>query len=152
MPLDYSFLENVAPKPEVQETKPINTGIADVTFRSDADCYLQCDGENIEPRLVANRTVKIQLPLGIHFLEFISVENPEIRMDRQVEYKECKNYIELVQGLLAKLVATAQNSAPQMPAQNAFLDQLNAMTQMTMGMQMPGMPQMPNMPNVTNNK
>lgn len=149
--MDWSSILDAAPKEAPKEQAPVNTGTADVTFRVDADCYLLCDGENIEPQLSAGKTVKIQLPLGIHLLEFISVENPEVRMERQVEYKESKNHIEIVQGLQAKLQDSSLKNMPPMPAQNAFLDQLNAMSQQTMSMQMPPMPGMPPMPN-TNNK
>ena len=40
MPVDFSFLQNAAPpKPEQPEQKP-DSGLANVTVRVDADCYM----------------------------------------------------------------------------------------------------------------
>jgi len=146
--MDWSFLEGAAPKqPEpVVEQK---SGLGNITIRVDADCVLQCDGEFIDLLLHAGLMAKTQLPVGQHLLEFISTENPNIKVEKVVDFPESdKNYLVMVNELKAQL-APAMPQAQQMPPQNQFLDQLNQMARMNplAGMGMPPMPgNMPQMP------
>lgn len=95
MPIDFSFLEENAP----QKKEP-KKGLVFVTLRVDADCVFKCDGEEIVSNVIANETVKVQLPIGNHLLEFISIECPAVRIEKHVNYKEAeRNYIEIENGL-----------------------------------------------------
>lgn len=96
MPVDFSFLEGAAPKPQQPEQK-LDTGLANVTIRVDADCFLQCDGEYIEIELQAGKMVKTQFPIGQHLLEFISSSYPDIKVEKVVDFPEIgKNYLVLI--------------------------------------------------------
>lgn len=147
MAIDFSFLENAAPKPQEPEAPKSAAGEVSVTIRVDADCFLQCDGEYIDLPLKAGIMSKTQLPTGQHLLEFFSQENPNIKIEKVVDFSESgKNYLVMVNELKAKLApAMPQMQQSQMPPQNAFLDQLNQMAQMNplAGMTMPQMPPMP---------
>lgn len=159
MAVDFSFLENVAPKQPEPEPVAKASGLANVTIRVDADCFLQCDGEYVDIPLKAGMMAKTQLPVGQHLLEFISQENPNIKVEKVVEWPESdKNYLVMINELKAQLApAMPQMQQSQMPPQNAFLDQLNQMVRVNplagMGMpQMPGsVPSMPSMPGNNNN-
>ncbi len=158
MAIDFSFLENAAPKQPEPEPVKQESGLANITIRVDADCLLQCDGEFVDS-LKAGMMFKTQLPIGQHLLEFLSDENPNIKVEKIVEWPESdKNYLVMVNELKAKMAPPMPQM--QMPPQNAFLDQLNQMAQMNplagMGMaQMPpipgSVPQMPPMPGNNNN-
>lgn len=151
MAIDFSFLENAAPQQSEPEPVKQETGVANVTVRVDADCFMQCDGEYVDLPLKAGMMAKTQLPVGQHLLEFFSQENPNIKVEKVVEWPESdKSYLVMVNELKA-LIAPAMPQQPQMqmPPQNAFLDQLNQMAQMNplAGMNMPQMPgAMPQMP------
>lgn len=95
MPIDFSFLEDNAPQKE--EAKK---GCVNVTIRVDADCLLKCDGEEILSQIRANDTIKIQLSIGQHLLEFISIVFPTVRIDKQVCYTESEiNNIVIIDNL-----------------------------------------------------
>lgn len=167
MAIDFSFLENAAPKQPEPEPVKASSGMANVTIRVDADSILECDGEYIDLPLKAGVMAKTQLPVGQHLLVFTSQENPNVKVEKVVDFPEAdKNYLVMVNELKMQLApAMPQMQQPQMPPQNAFLDQLNRMAQMNplagMSMpqmpgsmpQMPGMqPQMPPMPGTENKK
>lgn len=147
MPVDFSFLQNAAPEqPKQPEQKP-DTGLANVTVRVDADCFMQCDGEFVDIQLKAGQVTKIELPTGQHLLEFISTENPNIKVEKMVDFLESgKNYLVMVNELSAAIAPPIpQGQAQQAPPQNPFLDQLNQMqwNNPLMPPPMPGMPQTP---------
>ena len=126
MPVDFSFLQNAAPPQE--ELKP-DTGLANVTIRVDADCFLQCDGEYIDIQLIAGQISKTELPTGQHLLEFLSSENPNIKVEKMVDFPESgKNYLVVVNELKAA-IAPPMPQAPAQPTQpfNPYFDQLNQM-------------------------
>lgn len=153
MPIDFSFLENVAPK---QEPEAKASGMANVTIRVDADCMMQCDGEYVDVPLKAGMMAKTQLPTGQHLLEFLSEENPNIKVEKMVDWPESdKNYLVVVNELKAAIAPPMQQTQQQSaPPQNAFLDQLQQMAQMNplAGMSMPPMPgAAPGMPPTNNN-
>ena len=147
MAIDFSFLENAAPK----QPEPVvqTSGLANITIRVDADCFMQCDGEFVDVTLKAGMMAKTQLPVGQHLLEFISQENPNIKVEKVVDFPESdKSYLVMINELKAQ-IAPAILQQPQMPPQNTFLDQLTQMAQMNplAGMTMPQMPgTMPQMP------
>ena len=144
MPVDFSFLQNAAPqKPEQPEQKP-NSGVANVTVRVDADCFMQCDGEFVDIQRKAGQVTKTELPTGQHLLEFLSTDNPNVKVEKMVDFPESgKSYLVIVNELKAA-VAPPMPQAPQQQAapQNPFLDQLNQM-QWNNPLMPPAMPQMP---------
>ena len=76
-------------------------GMASITIRIDADCYLLCDGEYIEDiEIKANKLIKIKLPIGQHLLEFVDLENPNVKVEKVVDFPESgKSYLVLIDGL-----------------------------------------------------
>lgn len=126
MPVDFSFLQNAAPPQE--EQKP-DTGLANITIRVDADCFLQCDGEYVDVQLIAGQICKTELPTGQHLLEFLSSENPNIKVEKMVDFPESgKNYLVVVNELKAA-IAPPMPQTPTQPTQpfNPYFDQLNQM-------------------------
>ena len=94
----------VKPTTVSQEQVPApknETGMANVTIRVDADCFLLCDGEFMEEiEIVANQIKKAQLPIGQHILEFIDATNPDVKLEKEVDFpEEGKNYLVLIKGL-----------------------------------------------------
>lgn len=81
MPVDFSFLQNAAPE-QPKQPEPETNGLANVTVRVDADCFMQCDGEYIDIPLKAGQISKTELPTGQHLLEFISTENSNIKVPK----------------------------------------------------------------------
>ena len=159
MAIDFSFLENAVPQQPVPEPVKQESGVTNVTVRVDADSFMQCDGEYVDLPLKAGVMAKTQLPVGQHLLEFFSQENPNIKVEKVVDFPESdKNYLVMVNELKAQIApAMPQQPQMQMPPQNAFLDQLTQMAQMNplAGMNMPQMPgaapSMPPMPGSNNN-
>ena len=147
MPVDFSFLQNAAPakpeEPKQPEQKP-DTGLANITVRVDADCFMQCDGEYIDIPLKAGQISKTELPTGQHLLEFISTENANIKVEKMVDFPETgKNYLVIVNELKAALAPPIPQGQQQQAApQNQFLDQLNQM-QWNNPLVPPVMPQTP---------
>ena len=129
MPVDFSFLQNAAPEQQKQPEQKPDTGLANITIRVDAECLLQCDGEFVDIQLKAGQVTKTELPTGQHLLEFISTENPNIKVEKMVDFPESgKNYLVMVNELSAAIAPPIpQGQAQQAPPQNPFLDQLNQM-------------------------
>ena len=139
--MDWSFLNDAAPKQ--QEAEPVKTsGTVNVTVRVDADCMLMCDDEYVDLPLKAGMMVKTTLPMGQHLLTFISEKQPNIKVEKVVDWPEAdKNYLVIVN----ELSAAMPPAMPQQPRQaatpeNPFLNQLNQMAQMN---PLAGMPSMP---------
>ena len=129
MPVDFSFLQNAAPRqPEQSEQKP-DSGMAHVTVRVDADCFMQCDGEYVDIPLKAGQICKTELPTGQHLLEFLSAENPNVKVERIVDFPESgKNYLVVITELKAAVAPPmSREQFQQVTPQNPFLDQLNQM-------------------------
>ena len=144
MPVDFSFLQNAAPEqPKQPEQKP-DTGMANITIRVDADCFLQCDGEYVDIPLKADQIAKTELPTGQHLLEFISTENANIKVEKTVDFPESgKNYLVIINELQAAVAPPMPQGQPQQAApQNPYLDQLNQM-QWANPLVPPAMPQTP---------
>ena len=76
-----------ATAPQEQTPAPKNdAGMANVTIRVDADCYLLCDGEFMEDiQIVANQIIKAKLPVGQHILEFMDVADPDVKVEKAVK-------------------------------------------------------------------
>lgn len=156
MAIDFSFLENAVPTTPEPEKKA-ETGTASVTIRVDADCFMQCDGEYIDLAFKAGVMAKTQLPIGQHLLEFFHQDNPNIKVEKVVDFPESgRNYLVMVNELKAA-IAPSMPQANMQSAQktNPFLDQLTQMAQVNplVGMQqMPPVPPMPSTPPPFDNK
>ena len=107
MAIDYSYLDEAASQmTPVEETN--NADMVNVTIRIDADCFLLCDGEFTEVELKAGKLSKVQLPVGQHLLEFVDLENSDLKMEQVVDWPELgKSYLVLVDGL-EELIADYQ--------------------------------------------
>lgn len=141
MPVDFSLYQKAAPRqPEQSEQKP-DSGMAHVTVRVDADCFMQCDGEYVDIPLKAGQVCKTELPIGQHLLEFISAENPNVKIEKMVDFPESgKNYLVVITELKAAVAPPMpREQSQQVPPQNPFLDQLNQM-QWNNPMMPPSMP------------
>lgn len=162
MAIDFSFLENAAPKqPEPEPAKPTST-MVNVVIQVDADCQMYCDGELVNVPLNAGMVAKAQIAPGNHFIQFISRNNPSLKVEKEINIPMTDQNFILRINEFSTMMAPPMPQQPQMqmPPQNAFLDQLNQMAQMNplagMGMsQMPPMPgsvpPMPPMPSSNNN-
>lgn len=103
-----------ATAPQEQTPAPKNdAGMANVTIRVDADCYLLCDGEFMEDiQIVANQITKVKLPVGQHILEFMDVANPDIKVEKAVDFpNEGKSYLVLIAGLEEAIEEANQTKA-----------------------------------------
>ena len=141
MPVDFSFLQNAAPRQQEQPEQKPDSGLAHVTVRVDADCFMQCDGEYVDIPLKAGQVCKTELPTGQHLLEFLSTENPNVKIEKMVDFPESgKNYLVVITELKAAVAPPMpREQTQQVPPQNPFLDQLNQM-QWNNPMMPPSMP------------
>lgn len=141
MPVDFSFLQNAAPRQQEQPEQKPDSGLAHVTVRVDADCFMQCDGEYLDIPLKAGQVCKTELPTGQHLLEFLSTENPNVKIEKMVDFPESgKNYLVVITELKAAVAPPMpREQTQQVPPQNPFLDQLNQM-QWNNPMMPPSMP------------
>ena len=106
MPIDFSYLEGVAPQ---EESTPVMPDTANVTIRVDADSLLLCDGEYIDQPFKAGALTKIQIPIGQHLLEFLYTEDPDIKIEKEVDFPESgKSYLVLIKGLKDLVDAAAE--------------------------------------------
>ena len=97
MAIDFSYLEGVAPQ---EESLPIMSDTANVTIRVDADSMLLCDGEYIDQVFKAGVLTKIQMCPGQHLLEFLYTEDPDIKIEKEVDFPESgKSYLVFIKGL-----------------------------------------------------
>lgn len=141
MSVDFSFLQNAAPRQQEQPEQKPDSGLAHVTVRVDADCFMQCDGEYLDIPLKAGQVCKTELPTGQHLLEFLSTENPNVKIEKMVDFPESgKNYLVVITELKAAVAPPMpREQTQQVPSQNPFLDQLNQM-QWNNPMMPPSMP------------
>lgn len=116
MAIDYSYLDDAASQvAPIEETN--NADMVNVTIRIDADCFLLCDGEFTEIELKAGKLSKVQLPVGQHLLEFVDLENSDLKMEQIVDWPELgKSYLVLVDGL-EELIADYQAKKAQADAE-----------------------------------
>lgn len=141
MPVDFSLYQKAAPRQPEQPEKKSDSGMAHVTVRVDADCFMQCDGEYVDIPLKAGQVCKTELPTGQHLLEFLSTENPNVKIEKMVDFPESgKNYLVVITELKAAVAPPMpREQSQQVPPQNPFLDQLNQM-QWNNPMMPPSMP------------
>ena len=138
--IEVKFSEGMSPHMIMSFAAPLGVG-------------LTSDGEYVDIQLKAGQVTKTELPTGQHLLEFLSTENPNIKVEKMVDFPESgKNYLVVVNELKAAVAPPMpQASAQQAPPQNPYLDQLNQM-QWNNPLVPPAMPQMPPpMPGGNNN-
>ena len=118
MAIDFSFLEGAAPQ---KEEAPAKNDTANVTIRVDADCMLLCDGEYMDQQFKAGVITKIQLPTGQHLLEFLSEENPDVKVEKVVDFIEAgKSYLVMVNELKAALSKFHTDTAVALGAKKTY--------------------------------
>ena len=118
MAIDFSYLEGAAPQNENTATQ---TDAANVTIRVDADSLLLCDGDYIDHPFKAGVLTKIQLPIGQHLLEFLYTEDPDIKIEKEVDFPESgKSYLVIIKGL-KDLVDAAAAEAKRKAAEEAIV-------------------------------
>ena len=85
---------------EKKETPQQTQAMENVTVRCDADCFLLCDGEYLDIQLEAGKMAKIQIPIGQHLLEFLYTEDPDIKIEKEVDFPDAgKSYLVIIKGL-----------------------------------------------------
>ena len=113
MAIDFSFLDAAAPQPQQD--------VANVTLRVDADAMLLCDGEDLDIKLKAGVVKKAQLPAGQHLLEFWSEKNPDVKIEKVVDFPVAgKNYLVMVSGLQEALAQFESKAAAALGAKRVF--------------------------------
>ena len=94
---DESLLEEIG-ESLLEEAR----GMANVTVRADADCFLLCDGEYLDIQLEAGKLTKVQVPTGHHLLEFLYTEDPDIKVEKNVDFpKAGGSYLVIIKDLKA---------------------------------------------------
>ena len=117
MAIDFSFLDAAAPQPQ---QAPQND-LANVKLRVDADAMLLCDGEDIDIELKAGVFKKTQLPVGQHLLEFLSEKNPDVKIEKVVDFHVAgNNYLVMVSGLQEALAQFESKAAAALGAKRVF--------------------------------
>ena len=133
--MDFSYLQAAAA--DLQPKTANQPDMANVTIRVDADAFMLCDGEYMEDiQLKAGIIKKMQLPIGQHLLEFISSDNPDMKVEKQVDFPlPGRNYLVLVNELKALIDAPAQleqqrqaEEAARKKAEDAEEERVNKMT------------------------
>ena len=67
--------------------EPKDDGLVNLTLRADAECKVLCDGDEFV-FLEANKIVKEKAPVGEHILEFISIDYPDVCIEKEVSWPE----------------------------------------------------------------
>lgn len=113
MATDYfDFLEqNSSDNPASSTPGSNNEGMVNLTTRADAECQVVCDGDFLF-LLNANQIAKEKAPVGQHILQFISIEHPEVTIEKIVDFPDAgKNYLVIVNEFQARFSATANPAA-----------------------------------------
>ena len=117
MAIDFSFIDAAAPQPQ----QAPQDDVANVTIRVDADAMLLCDGEYLDIELKAGVVKKAQLPAGQHLLEFLSEKNPDVKIEKVVDFPVAgKNYLVMVSGLQEVLAQFESKAAVALGAKKIF--------------------------------
>ena len=111
---DYFDFLNQSSKQERPTTdEPKSDGLVNLTVRADAECQVVCDGDFLL-LLNANQIVKEKAPIGQHILQFISIEHPDICVEKIVDWPDAgKNYLVIVNELKPLIVGKAKQAAEE---------------------------------------
>lgn len=105
----FDFLDQNSQQEQPANNTPTNDGSVNLTARADADCQVVCDGDFLF-LLNANQIAKEKAPVGQHILEFVSIDHPEISVEKIVDFPEPgKNYLVVVNEL-SKLISDSQSA------------------------------------------
>ena len=112
---------------EKKEAPQETQAMANVTVRADADSFLLCDGEYLDIQLEAGKMTKIQVPIGQHLLEFLYTEDPDIKVEKEVDFPEAgKSYLVIIKELKAavdNVAAEAKRKAEEEARRKAEEDE-----------------------------
>ena len=119
MSTDYfDFLNQSSQQEKPTTEEPKGDGLVNLTVRADAECQLVCDGDFLL-LLDANQIVKEKAPVGQHILQFISIEHPDICVEKIVDWPDAgKNYLVIVNELKPLIVGKAKQAAEEEKARN----------------------------------
>ena len=125
MATDYfDFLNQSSQQEKPTTEEPKGDGLVNLTVRADAECQLVCDGDFLL-LLDANQIVKEKAPVGQHILQFISIEHPDICVEKIVDWPDAgKNYLVIVNELMpliagkATVTVTGKNNYKGFPRKN----------------------------------
>ena len=119
MATDYfDFLNQSSQQEKPTTEEPKGDGLVNLTVRADAECQLVCDGDFLL-LLDANQIVKEKAPVGQHILQFISIEHPDICVEKIVDWPDAgKNYLVIVNELMPLIAGKAKQAAEEEKARN----------------------------------
>ena len=120
MATDYfDFLNQSSQQEKPATEEPKSDGLVNLTVRADADCQVVCDGDSLL-LLNANQIVKEKAPVGQHILQFISIEHPDICVEKIVDWPDSgKNYLVIVNELKPLIAGKAKQVEEKKAAADA---------------------------------
>lgn len=115
----FDFLEQNAQQEKPANDAPQNDGTVNLTVRADAECQVVCDGDFLF-LLNANQIIKEKAPVGQHILQFISIDYPEISIDKIVDFPEAgKSYVVIVNEFKAQVADFKKKEAERKAKEEA---------------------------------
>lgn len=115
----FDFLEQNAQQDKPSNDAPQNDGTVNLTVRADAECQVVCDGDFLF-LLNANQIVKEKAPVGQHILQFISIDHPEICIEKIVDFPEAgKSYVVIVNEFKAQVADFKKKEAERKAKEEA---------------------------------
>ncbi len=109
----FDFLGQNSQQDKSVVEEPKNGDLINLTVRADAECQVVCDGDFLE-LLKPNQIVKLKAPVGEHLLQFISIDHPEICIEKVVSWPEPgKNYLVIVNEFKQMLTDEAEKKAAE---------------------------------------
>lgn len=114
----FDFLSQNA-QDENARVESTNDGFVNLTTRADAECQVVCDGDFLF-LLNPNQITKEKAPVGQHILQFISIEYPDIVVEKIVDFPEAgKNYLVMVNEFSALISAKVKHVEEKKAASEA---------------------------------
>ena len=102
-----------------EEKKEESQEMVNLTVRADAECAVFCDGDFLFT-LEAGKLEKTQAPAGQHLLEFKSLEDDNIVVEKEVDFSDVKkNYLVIVRELSALIEQKKAEEAAKKAAKEA---------------------------------
>ena len=107
--MDNNYFDFLSQNVSSDKTEKENgTNLVNLTVRADAECIVNCDGDFLF-LLEPGKIQKEKVPVGQHILEFVSTDNPEVKIEKVVEYSELgKNYVLLISDLKDEITKIAE--------------------------------------------
>jgi hypothetical protein len=102
-----------------EDKKEESQDMVNLTVRADAECAVFCDGDFLFT-LEAGKLEKTQAPAGQHLLEFKSLEDDNIVVEKEVDFSDVKkNYLVIVRELSALIEQKKAEEAAKKAAKEA---------------------------------